>query len=134
MNIPLRPQRISKSRLRHCWFVSLAAHNSFRGGNMSMTILNLRESCGAKKTATRNGSSRRSQRVVITCPVTLFGQSMDGRIFSEETNTQTVSPHGALVFLKKDVNTQKPALLGNPKTKMEVQCRVVHRKEIEKDK
>jgi len=101
---------------------------------MSMTILNLRESCGAKKTATRNGSSRRSQRVVITCPVTLFGQSMDGRIFSEETNTQTVSPHGALVFLKKDVNTQKPALLGNPKTKMEVQCRVVHRKEIEKDK
>jgi hypothetical protein len=99
-----------------------------------MTILNLREPQGGNKTTARNGSSRRSQRVVIDFPVTLFGQSQDGKIFSESTNTRTVSAHGALVFLKRDVNTQSPALLGNPKTQMEVQCRVVHRKEIEKDK
>jgi hypothetical protein len=52
----------------------------------------------------------------------------------ESTNTRTVSAHGALVVLKKNVNTQSPALLGNTKNQMEVQCRVVHRKEIEKDK
>jgi hypothetical protein len=101
---------------------------------MSMTILNLREPNGASKGANRHGSSRRSQRVVIDFPVTLFGKSQDGKIFVENTNTQTVSAHGALVYLKKDVNTQSPALLGNPKTQMEVQCRVVHRKEIAKDK
>jgi hypothetical protein len=101
---------------------------------MSMTLLNLREGQGESKSATRHGSSRRSQRVVIDFPVTLFGQTHDGKIFSESTITRTVSAHGALVILNKNVNTQSPALLGNPKTQMEVQCRVVHRKEIEKDK
>jgi PilZ domain-containing protein len=101
---------------------------------MAMTTLNLREPQAESKPATRHGSSRRSQRVVIDFPVTLFGKTQDGRIFAESTNTQTVSAHGALVILKKDVNTQSPALLGNPKTQMEVQCRVVHRKEIAKDK
>jgi hypothetical protein len=101
---------------------------------MAMTTLNLREPKDASKSAVRHGSNRRSQRVVIDFPVTLFGQAQDGKIFAESTNTQTVSAHGALVVLKKDVNTQSPALLGNPKTKMEVQCRVVHRKEIAKGK
>src|SRR3984957_20418748 len=101
---------------------------------MAMTTLNLREQKDASKPAARHGSSRRSQRVVIDFPVTLFGQTQDGKIFAESTITQTVSAHGALVYLKENVNTQSPALLGNPKTQMEVQCRVVHRKEIAKDK
>ncbi len=100
---------------------------------MSMTLLNLREPHGESKPANRHVSSRRSQRVVIEFPVTLFGKSHDGKIFMERTNTRTVSAHGALVVLKKNVNTQSPALLGNTKNQMEVQCRVVHRKEIEKD-
>lgn len=101
---------------------------------MSMTTLNLRERQTSTKSPARSANNRRSQRVIIDFPVTLFGQSADGKIFAENTNTQTVSAHGALVILKKDVNAQSPALLGNPKTQMEVQCRVVHRKEIDKDK
>jgi hypothetical protein len=101
---------------------------------MSITQLNLRERQTSNKTPARSSSNRRSQRVVIDFPVTLFGQGLDGKIFAEKTNTQTVSAHGALVILKKGVDTERPALLGNPKTQMEVQCRVVHHKEIEKDK
>lgn len=101
---------------------------------MSLTTLNLRDRNNATKASSRPANSRRSQRVIIDFPVTLFGQGADGKIFAESTNTQTVSAHGALVILKKDVNAQSPAILGNPKTQMEAQCRVVHRKEIGKDK
>lgn len=95
---------------------------------MSLTTLNLGDRNNPSKVSARTG--RRSQRVVIDFPVTLFGQSPDGRIFSERTNTQCVNAHGALVIMAKDVNTKSPAILGNPKTQMEVQCRVVHRKEL----
>ena len=97
---------------------------------MSLTTLNLRDRNTTTKASSRSANTRRSQRVIIDFPVTLFGQGADGKIFAEQTSTQTVSAHGALVILEKDVNTQSPAILGNPKTQMEVQCRVVHRKEI----
>jgi hypothetical protein len=100
---------------------------------MAMTTVNLREHRDASKSATRYGSSRRSQRVVDDFPVALFGQTQDGKTFAESTNTPTVSAHDALVLLKEDVNTQSPARLGNPNTQIEVQCRVVHRKKIAKD-
>jgi len=99
---------------------------------MAITTLDLRDPSGAGKTNARGTTSRRSQRVVIDFPVTVFGQGMDGKIFSESTSTMTVNAHGALVNMTKDVDAQKPAILGNPKTQMEVQCRVVYRKEIEK--
>jgi hypothetical protein len=99
---------------------------------MASTTLDLQESTKAKKTAARPSNSRRSQRVVIDFPVSVFGQGVDGKIFAETTVTLTVNAHGALIVLKKDVDPEKPALLGNPKTQMEVQCRVVYRKEIEK--
>jgi hypothetical protein len=101
---------------------------------MSLTTLNLRERSSTAKTSARSSNTRRSQRVIIDFPVTLFAQGVDGKIFAETTSTQTVSAHGALVIVGKDVNSQSPAILGNPKTQMEAQCRVVHRKEIAKDK
>ena len=101
---------------------------------MSLTTLNLGDRNNTAKVSSRSSNSRRSQRVIIDFPVTLFGQGADGKIFAENTSTQTVSAHGALVILQKDVNTQSPAILGNPKTQMEVQCRVVHRKELANNK
>jgi hypothetical protein len=101
---------------------------------MSLTTLNLRERSNTTKTSARSSNTRRSQRVIIDFPVTLFAQGSDGKIFAETTSTQTVSAHGALVIVEKDVNPQSPAILGNPKTQMEAQCRVIHRKEIAKDK
>jgi len=99
---------------------------------MAITTLDLRDRNGAGKPAVRSATSRRSQRVVIDFPVTVFGQGVDGKIFAETTTTTTVNAHGALVNMNKEVDTQKPAILGNPKTQMEVQCRVVYRKEIVK--
>jgi len=77
-------------------------------------------------------SKRRSLRVVIDVPVTVFGQSSSGKIFQEKTKTVTVSAHGGLVFLRTDIDPQKQALVVNPKTGIEIQCRVAHRKETEK--
>jgi hypothetical protein len=73
---------------------------------------------------------RRTLRVVIDFPVTVFGQNSQGKIFAEDTNTVTVNAHGALLTLKADIDGQKPALLANPKNGTQVQCRVVYRKEI----
>ena len=64
--------------------------------------------------------------------VTVFGQNPTGQIFEEKAKTVTVNAHGALIILKNDVDSQKPALLVNEKTGMEIQCNVVFRKEIEK--
>ncbi|HVA94694.1 MAG TPA: PilZ domain-containing protein [Candidatus Dormibacteraeota bacterium] len=80
----------------------------------------------------RQIKNRRSTRVVIDFPVTIFGQDLDGKIFVEKTKTMTVSAHGAQVRLEKDIDRQKPALLVNTKTGTEVQCRIVYRKEIPK--
>jgi len=77
-------------------------------------------------------SKRRSQRVVIDIPVTVFGQSPNGKIITESTKTVTVNAHGALVNLTTDIDSQKSALLVHIKTGTEVQCRVAYRKEIRK--
>ena len=99
---------------------------------MSVTLLNSLGKASGNKVAASTSNSRRSQRVVIDFPVTLFGQSVNGKIFEEKTNTLSVSAHGALITLKEDVDSKKPVLLSNPKTQIEIQCRVVHRKQNQK--
>ena len=74
---------------------------------------------------------RRSERVVIQIPVIVFGQNTNGHMFEEKTNTVSVNAHGALVTLKSEINLQKPLLLVHTRTQSEVQCRAVHRKEID---
>jgi hypothetical protein len=76
-------------------------------------------------------NKRRSSRVVIDIQVTVFGQDSAGKIFQEDTTTVTVSIYGACVVMQADIDPQKPALLVNTKTNAEVQCRVVHRKDVE---
>jgi hypothetical protein len=76
-------------------------------------------------------SKRRSMRVVIDVPVTVFGQTSDGKIFEEKTKTVTVNAHGGLIVVKTNIDPQKPMLLVNTKTGSEMQCHIVFRKEIE---
>jgi hypothetical protein len=73
---------------------------------------------------------RRSSRVVIEIPVTVFAQDSSGKIFEEKANTVTVSNHGACVVLSADIDPQKPALLVDTRTKAEIQCRVAHRQDL----
>jgi hypothetical protein len=78
---------------------------------------------------TRSASKRRSSRVIIDMPVTVFAQNSDRKMFHEETRTITVSAHGALVSLKSTIDSVKPVLIVNPRTQMEAQCRVAYRKD-----
>jgi hypothetical protein len=80
--------------------------------------------------AVNQSDKRRSMRVVIEIPVGVFGQNLDGKIFEEQTSTATVNAHGARIFLEAVIDPQKPVLLTNTKTRMEVQCRIAYRKEI----
>jgi hypothetical protein len=79
-------------------------------------------------------NKRRSVRVSISIPVTIFGQDSDGKIFAEKTTTVTVSAHGAMVVLDTEIDNLKPALLVNTRTGTEVHCRIAHRKEIAKNR
>jgi PilZ domain len=78
----------------------------------------------------RSASKRRSSRVTIEIPITVFGQSSDRKMFHEQVKTITVSAHGALVLLKSNIDSVRPALIVNPRTLMEVPCRVAFRREI----
>ena len=77
---------------------------------------------------------RRSSRVAIDMPVVLFGHQVNGKVFTEDTRTTTVSAHGALLTLVLSAEIKPSVLLVNRTTKAEVQCRVISQKEIEKGK
>jgi hypothetical protein len=78
----------------------------------------------------RAASRRRSSRVVIHIPITLFGQDADHKMFHETTKTITVSAHGALTNVKSNIDSDRPVLMLNPKTGVEAQCRVAYRKDV----
>ncbi len=75
---------------------------------------------------------RRSSRVTIDIPVEVYGQGADGTVFREETRTQVVNAHGALLLLKTEVGLKQMLLLVHKKTRNEIRCRVAYRKEIRK--
>ena len=79
-------------------------------------------------------TKRRSSRVAIDMPVEVFAQAVDGKVFREETRTTTVNAHGALLVLGSAIQIKPSVLLINKTTRIEVQCRVVSLKEMEKGK
>ncbi len=88
------------------------------------------------KESSRSLTNRRSSiRVNIDLmPVEIFGQGSNGKVFREETHTTVVNAHGAHLILTSSTEVKTSILLINKKTNMEVQCRVVYRKETEKGK
>jgi hypothetical protein len=77
---------------------------------------------------------RRSSRVAIDMPVMVFGQEVNGKVFSEDTRTTVVNAHGALIVFTLEVQIKPSVLLVNKISKMEAQCRVVSQKDTEKGK
>jgi hypothetical protein len=70
-------------------------------------------------------SSRRSQRIFRKMRVHVRGRSLAGRKFREVCESQVVSAHGGLLFLKNEVNQGDIIIVENPVTQDEQECRIV---------
>ena len=88
----------------------------------------------ASKPTQNPAIKRRSSRVAIDMPVVLFGQQVNGKVFTVDTRTTVVNAHGALLTVELGAEIKPSLLLINRTTKAEVQCRVVFQKEMEKGK
>lgn len=68
---------------------------------------------------------RRTVRVMLTVPLKVHGQSVDGESFSVETNSHTVSLHGASIELAHKVVLGELLRLENERTREKVEGKVV---------
>lgn len=71
------------------------------------------------------GAVRRSQRLLLAVHVIVGGLQPTGAPFAEETTTQVVNAHGALVWMKHLVSVGDHLRLRHVKTGEEVGCKVV---------
>ncbi len=69
---------------------------------------------------------RRSQRVLMTIPVRVSGQSAVGLPFEEETHTRAISAHGGLILVSTQVDRGQRLTLSNVQTKAALECVVAH--------
>jgi hypothetical protein len=69
---------------------------------------------------------RRSQRIVLSLPVTVEADSADQPPFTERTHTLVVNAHGALIALAMRVAIGHRLLLENPQTQETQPSRVVY--------
>jgi hypothetical protein len=69
---------------------------------------------------------RRSQRVLMTVPVRVSGQTDAGLPFEEETHTRAISAHGALILMSTQVPRGQRLNLSNVHTKAALECVVAH--------
>jgi hypothetical protein len=70
---------------------------------------------------------RRSQRVIVSVPVTVSSESgTKESAFSEDTQTLVVNVHGAMVALAAKVVRGQMLRLRNRSTQQEVACKVVY--------
>ena len=75
--------------------------------------------------ASKNSSTRRSQRLLLNMAVIVAGERSDGNRFAEQTTTAVVNAHGAMVLLKELVYDQQMLRIRNVKTGEEQPCKVV---------
>jgi hypothetical protein len=68
---------------------------------------------------------RRSQRVMLSLPVTVSGETREGP-FQEETHTIVVNAHGALITLAAKISQQQILRLKTPSHPEEQACRVTY--------
>jgi hypothetical protein len=68
---------------------------------------------------------RRSQRVCLNLPITVFREGPGNNVASEETTTLIVNAHGALIHLALTVEIGQLLGIKNAQTMEELVCRVV---------
>jgi hypothetical protein len=69
---------------------------------------------------------RRSMRVLLSIPIQVSGQSVDGQDFKEDTRTLVVNAHGALIALAAAVAAGQNINLTNRTTRDTRECRIVY--------
>src|SRR6266513_1497781 len=69
---------------------------------------------------------RRSQRVLMTIPVRVSGQSAVGLPFEAATHPRAISAHGGLILVATQVNRGQRLTLSNVQTKAALECVVAH--------
>ena len=80
----------------------------------------------SRETSWLAANRRRSQRVLMTIPVRVSGQTDVGLPFEEETHTRAISAHGALILVSTQVNRGQRLTLSNARTKAALECVVAH--------
>lgn len=70
-------------------------------------------------------NTRRSQRLLLKISVVIVGQRTDGKTFVEQTSTEVVNAHGALVLLQEPVAHEQLLRMRNVKAGDEEPCKVV---------
>ncbi len=81
------------------------------------------EDSSPKKPADR----RRSQRAFLSVGVLVEGDTLQGKIFREETSTLAVSAHGALILLANEVAISQKIYIIHRGTGERQQCRIAYR-------
>jgi hypothetical protein len=69
---------------------------------------------------------RRSQRLLITAKIAVRGEYADGTVFEEQTQTVTVSSHGAMILLNAPLQIGQNLFLRHIDARDEVAAAVVH--------
>lgn len=69
-------------------------------------------------------TERRSLRIWMSIPVCVSGKNVDGKNFSEDTETVVVNTHGCLLFLYEPLKAGTKVTLTNRVTNEEQVCRV----------
>ena len=80
----------------------------------------------SRETSWLAANRRRSQRVLMTIPVLVSGQTGAGLPFEEETHTRAISAHGALIPVSAQVYRGQRLILSNVQTKAALECVVAH--------
>ena len=80
----------------------------------------------SRETSWLAANRRRSQRVLMTIPVRVSGQSGPGLPFEEDTHTRAISAHGALLLVSTQVSRGQRLTLSNVQTKAALECVVAH--------
>ncbi len=69
-------------------------------------------------------NQRRSQRILLSIPISISGQRPSGAPFSERTRTLVVNAHGALIELREPVLVGQKLRMRNLGTNEEINCQV----------